>query len=435
MRARRRGDLRRGGARRLVDADHDEEGPARADAVGARRGRDARGSDRGDPARDDHDRRPLRAAPAHGARAQDRRGRDAVRAHPGEDRARRRGRPQCRARVRGLRGRREAVQRAGEDRVRGCDHGVRDRSLTSGRGPYTTAHRASDSVSHAPVAIASTAAAGQLSAVSPTVSANASRPIAPRREPRASSAAFLRPSCCFTRVTLAGMIAGNARNMPANAGPMDFASRPVITVITPPNANRTAYSHQATCFSFAGSSLGLTRAAPRATRPIPSARRRASSPCRGGRDPHREVLALDQQRGHRAVDQHRDGADQHPPPFGRHGMPAALYEGEPQRRDRDRGRGCEDPGEAFGVEQLADHREHRDDDPADEKSVQDLGHHEHSRCNGYAVVRLRTRGEPTDRRAGRQRRGTRRARRPARRERTRRARGGDGCRLPRGCRR
>lgn len=75
--------------------------------------------------------------------------------------------------------------------------------------------------------------------------------------PRASSAAACRPrevfvipafrfffrSCSSTSVALAGKIAGNARKRPPNTGPNRLASKPAITVMAPPNKNRTPYSY------------------------------------------------------------------------------------------------------------------------------------------------------------------------------------------------
>jgi hypothetical protein len=64
-----------GAGRRVVDADHDEEGQAGVHAVGARRDRETRRRDRCDPARDHHDRGALRRAAPHRARPPDGRGR------------------------------------------------------------------------------------------------------------------------------------------------------------------------------------------------------------------------------------------------------------------------------------------------------------------------------------------------------------------------
>jgi hypothetical protein len=91
-----------------------------------------------------------------------------------------------------------------------------------------------------------------------TTIANNAKPIVPIAAPRASRAAAFFPrvvpsfpifsffsfSCFATSVTLAGKIAGKARNSPPTTGPKCLATIPVAAVIAPPNKKRTAYSYQ-----------------------------------------------------------------------------------------------------------------------------------------------------------------------------------------------
>jgi CheY-like chemotaxis protein len=71
----------------------------------------------------------------------------------------------------------------------------------------------------AKVASPSTTTAGATPANRHATRANAARPTLPSAAPRASSAAWERPSCCSTNVRLAGRMAGNARKRPPITGP------------------------------------------------------------------------------------------------------------------------------------------------------------------------------------------------------------------------
>jgi hypothetical protein len=80
----------------------------------------------------------------------------------------------------------------------------------------------------------------------PIAAPRASRAAAsfPRVVPSFPTFCFFSSSCFATKVTLAGKIAGKARNNPPTTGPKCLATRPVAAVIAPPNKKRTAYSYQ-----------------------------------------------------------------------------------------------------------------------------------------------------------------------------------------------